>query len=510
MNHEINEKHKKNPKSTLNKKVFADVSRVPGIRYAQSAMRHAPSPGPSEAKKDTLIYSGASPDQVAEDLEPLVDFREEGLSIEALSDLIDQRLVPHLMKYDRSGFQSMFNVIPEKGAELGAQIALAFNQGVTNWQVSPGGAMLEELCCKALCKLFGLPTESDATFMYCGTYANQEALYLALHRKAERCGFDLGEKGLMGFEDPGRLTLLTSEDAHFSIKQAVRMLGLGERNLVALAVDKNRRIDMKRAEKTVSKLQKTRDIFCIVATAGTTSTGTVDPIFPLLEMSKSSDAWLHVDGAYGLAYSLVPGWKELFAGIERADSVSWDPHKQMGVPIPSSLLFVNNKADFYRITLYGHYFNREEDASAAPNPGLKSPPTTRPMTALSLVASIRYQGLKGVIERLRAPLMAIRTLAEHLEKEADIQLAHTPDTGILCFRIRPEGVPENHLDDLQEYVYNKILSEGKRSISISKLDNKTVLRLVVISPSLTLKALLETIANIRAIGAEYSKEIKQC
>lgn len=457
---------------------------------------------------DAIIYSGASPEQVAGDLKPLVEFREEGLSIEALSDLIDQRLVPHLMKYDRSGFQSMFNAAPEKGAELGAQIALAFNQGVTNWQVSPGGAMLEELCCKALCKLFGLPPEADGTFMYCGTYANQEALYLALHRKAEVCGFDLGEKGLMGFADPGRLTVLTSKDAHFSVKQAVRMLGLGEKNLVTLAVDKNRRIHMKQAEKAIKELQKTRDIFCIVVTAGTTSTGTVDPILPMVEVSRKLGAWLHVDGAYGLAYGLVPEWKELFAGIERADSVSWDPHKQMAVPIPSSLLFVNNKADFYRITLYGHYFNREEDADAGPNPGLKSPPTTRPLTALSLVASIRYQGLKGVIERLRVPLTAIRSLAEHLEKEPDIQLAHTPDTGILCFRIQPGGVPENRLDALQEYVYKKILSEGKRSISISKLDNKTVLRLVAISPSLTLDALLETITNIRAIAAEYSAKQK--
>jgi L-2,4-diaminobutyrate decarboxylase len=457
---------------------------------------------------DVLIYSGASPERVADDLKPLVDFREEGLSFEALSDLIDQRLVPHLMKYDRSGFQSMFNAIPEKGAELGAQIALGFNQGVTNWQVSPGGAMLEELCCKALCKLFGLPSPADGTFMYCGTYANQEALYLALHKKAEHCGFDLGEKGLMGFVDPGGLTVLTSEDAHFSVKQAVRMLGLGEGNLVTLAVDKDRRIDMKQAEKTISELQKTRDIFCIVTTAGTTSTGTVDPILPMVEISRRLGAWLHVDGAYGLAYSLVPGWKELFAGIELADSVSWDPHKQMAVPIPSSLLFVNHKADFYRITLYGDYFNREEDAGAAPNPGLKSPPTTRPLTALSLVASIRYQGLKGVIERLRAPLIAIRTLAEHIEKEPDIQLAHAPDTGILCFRFRPEGVPENRLNELQEYIYKKILSEGKRSISISKLDNETVLRLVAISPSLTLEALLETIADIRGIGSEYIKEMK--
>jgi L-2,4-diaminobutyrate decarboxylase len=113
-----------------------------------------------------------------------------------------------------------------------------------------------------------------------------------------------------------------------------------------------------------------------------------------------------------------------------------------------------------------------------------------------------------VIERLRAPLAAIRTLAGHLEKEPDIQLAHVPDTGILCFRFRPGGVPGNRLDELQEYVYKKILSEGKRSISISKLDNQTVLRLVAISPSLTLDALLETIADIRGIGSGYVKEMK--
>ena len=457
-------------------------------------------------KTDIPIYSGASPARVAADLKPLVDFQEEGLSLEALSGLIENHLVPHLMKYDCPGFQSMFNAIPGQGAKLGAQIALDFNQGVTNWQVSPGGAMLEELCCKALCGLFGLSPGADATFMYCGTYANQEALYLALHRKAENCGFDFGEKGLMGFADPSRLTVLTSEDAHFSIKHAVRMLGLGEQNLVLLEVDKNRRIDIKRAEKVVIELQKTRDIFCIVVTAGTTSTGSVDPILPMVDISRRLGAWLHVDGAYGLAYRLVPGWKNLFAGIERADSVSWDPHKQFGVPIPNSLLFVADRADFSRVTLTSHYFNRPEDVGAEPNPGLKSPPSTRPLAALPLVASLRYQGLKKVIERLRAPLLAIRSLAEYLAKEPDIHLAHTPDTGILCFRIQPEGVPEDRLDDLQEYVYKRILTEGKRSLSISKLNNKTVLRLVVISPAITINELLETIADVRAVGSGYLKE----
>ena len=232
-------------------------------------------------QKKATIYSGASPKQVAAEVEPLIDFQDEGLSLEALTKLVQERLLPHLMRYDQPGFQSMFNAFPEEGAEFGARIALAYNQGVTNWQVSPGGAMLEELCCQALCRLFGLGPTADATLMYCGTYANRQALYLALHRKAEREGFDFTEKGLLGFADPGRLVAVISRDAHFSIKHAVRMMGLGEQCLVTVDVDSNRRIDVERMEETLNELRKTKDVFCVVATAGTTSTGSVDPILHL-------------------------------------------------------------------------------------------------------------------------------------------------------------------------------------------------------------------------------------
>ena len=214
-------------------------------------------------------------------------------------------------------------------------MALATNQGVTNWQVSPGGAMLEELCGRALCDLFGLAPSSDATFLYSGTYANQEALYLALHRHAERCGFDLAEQGVAGFEHPEQLTVLISEDAHFSIKHAVRMLGLGERTIVRLPLDSQRRIDVAKAEAIVAGLEN-RQIVCVIATAGTTSTGAVDPIGPLADLCERTGAWLHVDGAYGYAYQLVPEWSARFDGHERADSITWDPHKQLGVPIPNS------------------------------------------------------------------------------------------------------------------------------------------------------------------------------
>jgi len=321
------------------------------------------------------LFSGASPQEVAAALAPLVDFQEEGLHIADLNLLIEEHLLPHLMRYDLPSFQGLFNSHLEAGAALGAEVALQWNQGVTNWQVSPGGATLEELCCQALCRLFGLGSEADATVLYSGTYANQQALYMALSDWAGREGFDFARKGMAGFKDAARLAVLVSEDAHFSLNHAVRFLGLGEEALVRVGVDQNRRMDVVELRKTLDELRQTRDVFCVVATAGTTSTGSVDPVNGIAEVCREEEAWLHVDGAYGLAYGLVPEKADLFQGLEKADTIAWDPHKQMGVPIPSSILFARNRDLFRPMALFSHYWNRA-DAQGA-NPGLKSIPSTR-------------------------------------------------------------------------------------------------------------------------------------
>ncbi len=452
-------------------------------------------------KNNSRIFSGDSPEKVEQDLNILMNFQDEGISLKKLNQIIEESLVPHLVQYNRPEFQSLYNFFPEKGAAFGAKITLKYNQGVTNWQVSPGAVMVEELCCKAMCRIFGLSPDADATFMYCGTYANQQALYLALHRKAEQCGFNFSEKGINGFKAPGRLVVLASSEAHFSLKHAVRFLGLGDQSLIPVPVDSNNRMDVQALNKTIKNLNQEKDIFCIVATAGITSTGSIDPIDPIIDCCEEINAWSHIDGAYGLAYSLLPEKKHLFKGLDRADSVCWDPHKQFGVPIPNSILFVRNKADFKRMAIYGHYFNREDDPE--PNPGLKSPPSTRPFSALPLVTTIRYQGKKKIIERLRKPIHAIQTVAAKLSHENDIEVCHQPDLGLLCIRIIPENFSKDRLDQLQRYVYERIKSEGKRSISMTRLGDKTVLRLVAISSSVTSRALMETIAAIRLIANEY-------
>ena len=452
------------------------------------------------------LYSGATPDQsglglaflIAVDLAALVDFQSEGISPEELQSLLEKRLVPHLLRYDQPQFQSMFNAFPSPEAKLGARLALDYNQGVTNWQVSPGGAVLEELCCRALCQLFGLGPEADATFMYSGTYGNQQALYMALHRYAESQGFNLALEGISGFEDPNRLAILVSSDAHFSLKHAVRILGLGEKCLVPLPLDRNRRIDLDGIGQTVRDLKGSRDIFCVVATAGTTTTGAIDPIDPLADFCMQKGAWLHVDGAYGYAYKLVPEWAHRFKGDTRADSIVWDPHKQLSAPIPNSVLFVKQKLEFGRMVLHSSYFNRSEDLET--NPGLKSPPSTRPMSALPLVTILRGQGIEKIIAGLRSPLMAIRSLADALKEQPDVEVLHEPETGILCLRITPLGSTKQDLDVLQKKIYQQVMRSGERSISMTSLDEVTALRLVVVSPHTTYEDLLETIHELQRMA----------
>ncbi len=458
------------------------------------------------SKKQNNLFSGATPAEVRQDLLPLVNFQSTGQPLTAVQRLLEDNLLPHLMRYDHAGFQSMYNSIPEQGAALGAQIALAHNQGVTNWQVSPGGAMLEELCCESLCRLFKLSAQADATFMYSGTYANQEALYLALHKKAEQEGFDFGKEGLSGFHDPSRLVILTSTDAHFSIKQSVRMLGLGDQNLITLPVDANRQIDPQALQTTLTELKADRDVCCIVATAGTTSTGAIDPVEPLLEAAQQCKSWLHLDGAYGFSFSLLPEYRSQFQGIDKVDSITWDPHKQLGIPIPNSVLFVNNKQDFARIALFSHYFNRK--ASSEPNPGIKSPPSTRPMSALPLATSLLHQGMDEVLQKLRAPLQNIKSLHAYLMAQDDYRCWHEPDTGVLCFQHQPNHVPEIYRNDLQTFIYEAILSEGKRSISVTQLDDTIVLRMLVMSPNISYADLIETIADIRATGTRFTDTVE--
>ena len=448
------------------------------------------------------ITSGLAPQEVAAELAPLVDFQPAGLPLDELQQLFRERLVPHFVDYGHPGFHSLYNFFLEPGADLGATLAQVHNQGVTNWQVSPGGVMLEELCCQALCRLFGLGPKAEGTFMFSGTYANQQAIYLALHRRAEQCGFDFAVEGLNGFDDPRRLALVASEEAHFSLRQTLRMMGLGETCLHTVRADARRRMDSRALARKLAELRESHDIFCVVATAGTSSIGSIDPLDDVLEQCRDLATWVHLDGAYGLIYSLLEEKQDLFPGIGHFDSIIWDPHKQFGVPIPSSLIFLKDGADFQRMAIYSDYFNRKQERE--PNPGLKSPPSTRPLSALPLVAALRHQGLDGIKARLRAPLSVVARAVDYVTDHGELELMLPPDLGIFCVRVQPAGLAPEVLNDLQQYLYQRVIREGRRSVSLTVIENRAALRFLILSPATRLADIIDTFDYLLEIARDFN------
>jgi L-2,4-diaminobutyrate decarboxylase len=153
------------------------------------------------------------------------------------------------------------------------------------------------------------------------------------------------------------------------------------------------------------------------------------------------------------------------------------------------------------MAVHSVYFNRQ--GTDRPRPGLKSPPSTRPLSALPLVASLLHQGIEGLRTRLRAPLQAIAALAELMGRDPEVELLHAPQTGILCFRLRPRAVPETDLPALQEHVFEQLAASRDLRISLARVQGKLWLRLVAPSPVTTLAALTATLARCKVLAGTF-------
>jgi L-2,4-diaminobutyrate decarboxylase len=162
------------------------------------------------------------------------------------------------------------------------------------------------------------------------------------------------------------------------------------------------------------------------------------------------------------------------------------------------VLFIRQKADFERMAVFGSYFNRNDRRE--PNPGLKSVPSTRPVSALPFVTSILHQGLAGLVERLRAPIVAVKALAAYLEKQPDVETCHAPDTGVLCFRFVQNDMSVADLDGFNRRIFEAVNRKGERAVAITELDGRPALRLVAVSPSVTARDLVETVEELRRTG----------
>jgi glutamate/tyrosine decarboxylase-like PLP-dependent enzyme len=360
-------------------------------------------------------------------------------------------------------------------AALGADwLTSAYDQPAYAWASSPFATRLEQVAVDWLRQLFELPSEYRGVLTTGATMANFVGLAAARNRWAERQGVDVEEQGVASLPPP---VILSSGYLHASAVQAIGMLGLGRANIRRLARDAGGRLDLAALERELTKSPGTA---IVVANAGEVNAGQFDPISETAELCERYDAWLHVDGAFGLFARLSPSTRALTEGVERADSVICDGHKWLNVPYDCGFAFVRDLGRVSRALNVGApYLPAADDPH--PNFGFLSPENSRRARALAVWATLRAYGRAGyrqMVERhlrLAQHLAAAVDAAPELERLADVPL------NIVCFRARPDGLSEPELNELNDRLGSAIRADGRVFVGTTTYAGKIALRPAIVN-----------------------------
>jgi glutamate/tyrosine decarboxylase-like PLP-dependent enzyme len=340
-------------------------------------------------------------------------------------------------------------------AALGADwLASALDQIAFNWVSSPLASRLEQISVDWLKELFGLPAAWSGVLTTGATTANFTGLAAARRWWGLAHGVDVDEQGLSGL---AAVPVLGGGYVHASALKALGMLGLGRR-AQTFAADATGRLDTGALEQALRALGGAPAI--LVATAGDVNAGGFDPIGELADLAAEHNAWLHVDGAFGLFAAVSPSTRELVDGIDRAHSVAVDGHKWLNVPYDCGAAFVHD-AELHRgaFTASAAYLGREEsDRPVFSNLG---PEMSRRSRAFAVWATLRAYGRSGYREMVERHMALARRLGEQVDAAPELELLEDVTLNVVCFRYRPPGFAEDELDELNRRVGQAVLEDGR-------------------------------------------------
>jgi L-2,4-diaminobutyrate decarboxylase len=384
-------------------------------------------------------------------------------------------------------------VLPAVAAE--AMLA-AINTSVDTYDQSLVATLMEQRLAHWTAERIGFRS-GDGVFTSGGTQSNLQALFLARSR-AERAA-DEDRAVLLP-----RLRVLATEAAHFSVARSARLLGLGEDAVVAVPADAAGRMDAAALRETLSILEAAGALpMAMVATAGTTDRGLIDPLPEIADAARDRDAWLHVDAAYGGGLLLSRTRRHLLDGIEHADSVTVDYHKTCFQPVSSSALIVRERADLAATAHHADYLNPAAEAAsedAEPNQVDKSLQTTRRFDALKLWTTLRSLGPDAIGDMVDACCDLAAEVRELLAEDPDLHVLGTTDLSTVIFRFRPEGLDDARTDALQPLIRRILFHSGRAMVARTTVDGTSWLKLTLLNPDTTLLDVAAVLDLVRATG----------
>ncbi|HQR51333.1 MAG TPA: aminotransferase class V-fold PLP-dependent enzyme [Methylophilaceae bacterium] len=431
-------------------------------------------PALEDAQWQAPLPRGAtlSPDQLLEKLR--TDILPAGLAIHHPRNLGHQVATPLPM------------------AALCDLVAALTNQAMAVYEAGPAATLIERQVIRWLAELIGRD-HAEGVLTSGGAQANLTALLAARQQTA---GWDIWKEGAAAGPP---LCILASEHAHYSVSRAAGIMGLGVDAVVKVAADPQGR--MEPAALAASHRQAIASgarVMAVVATAGCTPTGSVDPLAAIGTYCREHGLWLHVDGAHGASALLSTRHRDAMRGIGLADSVVWDGHKLLYMPAPvSAVLFREPKTSYAAFAQEASYlFQGQSNEEEAYNVGYRTLECTKRMMGLKLWAAFSLYGTEGLGELVDKVFASARLLADKLQAAPDFELLMPPQTNIVCFRYRNGD---------QAAIRKALVESGAFHLTQVNLHGEVWLRTTVMNPLTAesdLDALLETIRHDAQLSSE--------
>ncbi len=413
-----------------------------------------------------------------------------------------KRLIePAMTHWNHPGFMAYIAISGSGPGILGETLAAALNVNAMLWRTSPAATELEERVCDWVRQMLGLPTS------FVG-HINDTAsigIFLALAAARQRAIPTARTRGLLGQAELPRHIVYTSDQTHSSIDKAAIALGLGVEAVRRLPADSNLRLVPQDLEQALAAdLAAGLKPLAVVVTAGTTSTGAIDPIARVAEICRRHGVWLHVDAAYGGGAAICPEIRERMAGMELADSLVVNPHKWLFVPVDCSLLYVRDP------NLLREAFSVLPEYLRTPEAGVTNLmdyglQLGKRFRSLKLWMVLRTFGVEGLRERLREHLRLAKLFAGWVEAEPGWVLAAPVELGIVAFRFET-GRGESQDDTFNEHLLAQVNAAGPIFLSHSKLFGRYVLRVVIGNIRTEERHVREAWALIKRTAIELSGE----
>ena len=398
-------------------------------------------------------------------------------SMDAILDDFERVLLPGITHWNHPGFFGYFAItgsVPGVAAEM---LAAALNVNAMLWRTSPAATELEERSLDWLRQMLGL---GDGWFGVINDTASISTLYALAAAREAKPELAIGARGMAGRTDLPVLRVYTSTMAHSSVDKAVITLGFGRDNLVHVPVDGAFRLDPAALERAIAADRQAGHLpLAVIATVGTTSVASVDPVPAVAAICHRENIWLHVDASYAGVAAIVPECRDAMAGVDAADSLVVNPHKWMFTPVDLSAMYTRRRDVFRRaFSIVPDYLtSREQDQVV--NLMDYGNQLGRRFRALKLWMVIRAFGVSGIAERLRTHMALAREFAGWVQREPGWELVAPQMFSLVCFRYAPPGLPDEECDRANQTILDAVNASGRALLSHTKINNRLALRLAI-------------------------------